>query len=239
MRERLVAILVGLTVAVIALYGIPRAYFVADLVHSGETRSLERSADLISVVVAERRAAKPSDAVTQSSLTPLLGDAERIVYVAADGTVTRAGSGRATSGDVTTTRELAGGGRLELSRSGDLVEERVSDAVLPLVVLGLALLLVAAVVASLLARRLSRPFTELASVADDIGKGRFDVEVPHYAIPEAEGIGDALRRGAGRLDELVQRERELAVNASHELRTPIAALRLELEDLAMWPQTPA
>ena len=33
MRERLVAILVGLTVAVVGLYGIPRAYFVADLVH--------------------------------------------------------------------------------------------------------------------------------------------------------------------------------------------------------------
>ena len=32
MRERLVAAFVGLTVLVVALYGIPRAYFLADLV---------------------------------------------------------------------------------------------------------------------------------------------------------------------------------------------------------------
>ena len=39
-----------------------------------------------------------------------------------------------------------------------------------------------------------------------------------------------------RLDGLLVHERELAVSASHELRTPVTALRLELEDLALWPE---
>lgn len=240
MRERLVAILVGLTVAVVGLYGIPRAYFVADLVHDSEVRKVERSADLIVVLLSERQAAPTPSPVTPADLEPLLNEAESIEYVAPDGAVVRAGPalGRPAPEDLSVTRDLQGGGRVTLSRSGELIEERTSDAVLPLVLLGGGVLLAAAFVGWVLARRLSRPFAELASIADDIGKGQFDVDVPHYTIPEAEAIGDSLRRGAGRLDELVLRERELAVSASHELRTPIAALRLELEDLALWPQTP-
>jgi len=239
MRERLVAILVGLTVAVIALYGIPRAYFVADLVHDSEVRSVERSADLISRLLAERQNSTVPGAVTEGSLEPLIGPDEAIEYVSPDGSTTVAGDiERTGADDIAATRPLAGGGRLTVWRSSDLVEDRVSDALLPLVLLGVGLLIAAAVVGAWLARRLSRPFIELAAVAEDIGRGRFDVEVPHYAVPEAEAIGDALRRGGAQLDLLLQRERDLAVNASHELRTPIAALRLELEDLSMWPQTP-
>lgn len=39
--------------------------------------------------------------------------------------------------------------------------------------------------------------------------------------------------------ELQRRDRAVAVSASHELRTPITALRLSLEDLTLWPSTPA
>jgi signal transduction histidine kinase len=42
---------------------------------------------------------------------------------------------------------------------------------------------------------------------------------------------------AAQLDAMIRREREVAVHASHQLRTPITALRLTLEDLALWPET--
>lgn len=38
-------------------------------------------------------------------------------------------------------------------------------------------------------------------------------------------------------DTLMLRDRDLAINASHRLRTPITGFRLSLEDLALWPQT--
>ncbi len=125
-----------------------------------------------------------------------------------------------------------------MARSGTLVEERVSDALLPLVVVGLSLTLVAVVVGYFLARRMARPFTELAEKADQLGSGQFDLDVPHYRVPEAEHIGAALRTSAEQLNDLVRREREFAVNASHQLRTPITALRLEIEDVTLWPETP-
>lgn len=236
MRDRLVAVLVGMAIAITALYGVPRAYQLADLVTSQETHKVERSADLLAVVVAERtKAASP---VTPSFLAGLLNEGEGIEYVAADESVVRASEAGKGRDDVVERRDLPGGGEITITRSGAIVQQRVSAALTPLILIGLALVLAAACVGYLLARRLSKPFGDLAEAADHLGRGRFDVELPHYSIPEAEAIGAALRRASTQLDELVEREREFAANVSHQLRTPVTALRLTLEDLSMWPETP-
>ncbi len=236
MRERLVAALVGMTVAVIALYGVPRAYFLADLVHHQETRKVQRSADLLAVVLAERE--HDSAAVDAGFLNDLLNEAEGIEYVKEDGTVVTAGEVGRGGSDIVATRRVPGGGRVTLSRAGSLIDQRVSEAIMPLLLLGLGLTISSAFLGFVLARRMARPFQELAGAATDLGNGSFDLDIPRYTVPEAEQIGSALRRGAAQLSELVRREREFAVNASHQLRTPVTALRLELEDLSLWPQTP-
>ena len=235
MRERLVAALVGITLAVITLYGVPRAYFLADLVEQQETRKLERSVDLLVVLMEERTGeAQP---VTDVYLAALLNEAEGIRYVGPDGVVVTAGVD--TQGDVLLERRaLPGGGEVALARERALLDRRISEALTPLVVLGLGLTVLSALAGFLLARRLARPFQELAQAATALGTGRFDeVSIGHYAVPEAENIGSALRSSAEQLEARLRREREFAANASHQLRTPITALRLELEDLSTWPQT--
>lgn len=236
MRERLVAAFVGMTIAMVAMYGVPRAYLLADLVTTQESRKVERSVDLLTVVIAERTSAAAP--VTTAFLDDLLSEGERIEYVAADDTVVRAGEqGNRSPDDIVQTRRLEGGGSLTLSRSGALVDQRVSEALLPLILIGLALVALAAGLGFVLARRLSRPFGELAEAADHLGQARFDVTLPHYSIPEAEAIGVALRRASAQLNVLVERERDFAANVSHQLRSPVTALRLTLEDLTMWPET--
>lgn len=236
MRDRLLALLVGGTIALIALYGVPRAYVLADLVQVQHEREMQRVVDTTAAFVAVQQ--EHGLPVTRSSLEQATGEAETITYVAADGTSTRAGQPtEADDSDLVVTASVDGGGRLTLTRSGQAVERAVADAIMPLVLLGVALLAASAVTALFLARRLARPFHELAGVATALGQGRFHQDVPHYAIPEAEAIGDALRRSAAQLDALVQREREFAVNASHELLTPITGLNLQLEDLRQWPET--
>jgi signal transduction histidine kinase len=235
MRDRLVAVLVGMAITITALYGLPRAYQLADLVTQQENHAVERSADLVAVVITERTSA--ASPVTAAFLASLLNEGESVEYVTPDASVVRAGQPVDGRNDVVQRRALPSGGTVTISRSGALVQQRISSALMPLILIGLALVAAAACVGFVLARRLSRPFGELAEAADHLGRGRFDVELPHYSIPEAEKIGAALRRASTQLDDLVEREREFAANVSHQLRTPVTALRLTLEDLSMWPET--
>lgn len=235
MRERLVIAFVGLTLAVIGLYGVPRAYFLADLVRDQEWAALDGTSAALAGLVEERRAA--GGEVDAALLEHGLTGAERVEYRPAAGPAVAVGRPADGEGGIVVERPLPDGGSLELSVSGDTVSSGVRDAITPLVLLGLVLALVSAVLGFALARRMSRPFQELAGLSRELGHGRFDIDVPSYAVPEAEEIGASLRGAAAQLDDLVRREREFAANASHQLRTPVTALRLGLEDLTLWPET--
>nr|MCW2727583.1 hypothetical protein [Aeromicrobium sp.] len=237
MRERLVVTMVAMTVGVIVLFGAAHAYSTADLVHDEELTAVADSADLIASAVA----ALGDAPVTESFLSELTRADQTITWVAGDGTTVSTRAAARDTDDISASRPVAGsaGGRVILTQAASVSSDRVSAELLPLVLVALALSILAAVIGWLLAQRFARPFHQLAADATRIGDGHFDVDVHHSSIREAAELGNALRRAAGQLDALVRRERELAVVASHELRTPITALRLSLEDLTMWPQTPA
>lgn len=236
MRERLVIAFVGLTIAVIAIFGIPRAYFVADLVRDQEQSALDGTATTLAALARERQ--RTGGEVDAELLEHGLAGAERVEYDPAGGPGLAVGISLSDTKDgLVEERSLPDGSVLTLRVSGHTLNSDVQQAITPLVLLGLALAAGSAILAFGLARRLSRPFRDLAGFSRDLGHGRFDIAVPSYRVPEAEAIGVSLRGAAAQLDQLVRHEREFAVNASHQLRTPITALRLGLEDLALWPET--
>ena len=238
MRERLVASFVALSVCVVGVFLIERAHTTSSLIEAQERRAAARSAQTIATLVGAHDEL-PSTAL----LADLLRNGERVVYV--DGRGRRVEADRRTEtdavsgeSDLVETRPVPGGGTVTFSRQSEVVEAEVAGAMLPLVLIALGVLAAAVLAAVLLARRLARPFAELADVAGHIGRGEFDVDVPRYDVPEADAVARALRASAHDLDALVRRERDFAVHASHELNTPITAMRLELEDLALAPGTP-
>jgi len=240
MRERLIAAFVGVTVLLIVVFGVAGAYSVTELLEDEEQRQVDRSVSMLAAVVGERL--QRGDEVTASFLRRQLGAGEVAEYTDAGGEVvgtrpigTRPGEA---GSELQRSLKVAGGGTLTLSRSTASVAALVDDALLTIVLVGLLLVISAAVLGLLAAKRLSQPFQDLALLAGEFGRGRFDVDVPHYSIPEAEDIGRAIREAQRELTGLIGRERAFAANASHQLKTPITALRLNLEDLALWPQTP-
>lgn len=101
--------------------------------------------------------------------------------------------------------------------------------------LGLAALGVLAVVATaavLIARRTARHLVVATATADRLAGGDLDARVPDAGPAEVRRMGAALNRLAGRIDELLVLERESAADLSHRLRTPLMAVRLDVEALA-------
>jgi signal transduction histidine kinase len=115
--------------------------------------------------------------------------------------------------------------RIESPRS--TLEDRFRRSVILLALAGVAIVGTAAAVAAWVARRLNRPVEQLTAWAGE----QSDVS----AAPELTGIAeldelrDALLDDRARIAELLQRERSFSAQVSHQLRTPVAAMRVAVE----------
>jgi signal transduction histidine kinase len=97
--------------------------------------------------------------------------------------------------------------------------------------LGFASVAVAVTLAVLLARRLARPLEELAEAAARLGSGDPRPVGRRYGVPEFDQVADGLDSSGRRVTNLLAADRELAVDASHQLRTPLTALSMRLEEM--------
>lgn len=113
---------------------------------------------------------------------------------------------------------------------------QVTLAVLLLVVVSVA---VGTVVATLTARRLAVPLRAVADRAARLGAGDFRSAPTRHGIPELDRVSDVLDTSAAALAELVQRERTLVGDVSHQLRSRLTALQLRLDELATHPDPTA
>src|SRR5579859_199259 len=98
-------------------------------------------------------------------------------------------------------------------------------------VLGLIALLVAAGLTMAQARRLARPLQDLARAADRIGSGDARPVGRRYGIFELDRVAEGLDNAAQRVTDLISAEQDFAVDASHQLRTPLTALSMRLEEM--------
>ncbi|MCP2335976.1 sensor histidine kinase [Actinomadura rupiterrae] len=96
----------------------------------------------------------------------------------------------------------------------------------------LLVVLVGVVVVALVARWVLRPVAELDLAAHALSEGRFDERVASRAGPsELRSLAESFNAMAGQIAVLLERQRSFVSYASHQMRTPLAALRLWLENL--------
>ncbi|MBK5964769.1 two-component sensor histidine kinase [Thiocystis minor] len=98
-------------------------------------------------------------------------------------------------------------------------------------IIALAMLLLSAVLAYPLSRRLARPVRDFQRAARRLASGDFSARVPADGSDEIAHLGRDINALAAALEDHEQSRRRWVADISHELRTPIALLRAELEAL--------
>lgn len=128
-------------------------------------------------------------------------------------------------------------GTVTLSRSAEPLEHRLAVLRAWLAAVSAAALIAAAFIATALARWVSRPLGALEGAAQQLGDGDFTSRAPTRGGPsEVRRLATNFNRMAARLEALVSGHQAMMADVSHQLRTPLAALRLRLDVLAL--QTP-
>ena len=108
----------------------------------------------------------------------------------------------------------------------------VDRAWLLLAALGIVLIGLGLLVADRLARALVRPILDVSAASHRLAAGDLSARTEPAGPPEVSDVAKALNHLAGRIQDLLQQERETLADLSHRLRTPLTALRLEAEALA-------
>ena len=107
----------------------------------------------------------------------------------------------------------------------------VVAASIALILLGLLVIAAAWALARRMGRDLVRPVDELADVATRLGQGDLGARAQVTDPVELASVGRALNQLSGRLQEMLRAERESLADLSHQLRTPLAGLKLAAERL--------
>ncbi|GHJ27762.1 MULTISPECIES: ATP-binding protein [Streptomyces] len=121
--------------------------------------------------------------------------------------------------------------RVEASRS--TVSREVGRTMLIILAVALLAVLAAVALAVRQAHRLSAPLTDLAETAERLGSGDPRPRHRRYGVPELDRVADVLDASAERIARMLTAERRLAADASHQLRTPLTALSMRLEEITL------
>jgi signal transduction histidine kinase len=84
-----------------------------------------------------------------------------------------------------------------------------------------------------LARWTLKPVAELDAAVHHIAEGDYAARVPpHRGPPELRRLATAFNEMVGTVSDVLERQRAFVSQASHQLRNPLTALRLRVEDLS-------
>jgi signal transduction histidine kinase len=266
-RWRLVAVLVGIVVLVLAAQNIPLARHLRGVERDRLITELERDAFTLAgrSATALDRDVAGTDPAVERMIRQYRGDSDaRVVITDETGTATVSSDEESVAGREYASRPevasalrgepvsgerhsdtldtdlvyvavpvLAGDdviGTVRITYPAAVISDRVDDRVRSLTVVAVITVAMAALVALVVSGTVTRPLRSLRRATERLAGGDMSARAETTGGPrEVRDLAKAFNRMSERTQQLVDEQRAFAGDASHQLRTPLTALRLRLE----------
>jgi signal transduction histidine kinase len=234
MRRRMINSTLAVVLVVISVFGLSLVLV--------ETRTIENSAQesvdseavrLISVVENRLVAGEP---VAAKALRRQIG-AHRYARIEVRGQAPIELGAKPLGKAIRSVQTGANGEKVTVEESHSSVGQEIGRTLLVILAVALLAVLAAVVLAIRQAGRLTAPLTDLAETAERLGSGDPRPRHRRYGVPELDRVADVLDSSAERIARMLTAERRLAADASHQLRTPLTALSMRLEEIIATDET--
>ncbi|MEV4438315.1 ATP-binding protein [Streptomyces sp. NPDC049577] len=230
MRRRLINSTLAVVLVVIAVFGISLVIVETRTIESSAQESVQSEAVRLVSIVDSRLVGgeRVESGVLREQITP-----ERYARVEIPGRAPIEINSRPEGGVITATQKGEQGETVRVEESRSTVSKEVGRTLLVILTVALLAVVAAVFLAVRQANRLTAPLTDLAETAERLGSGDPRPRHRRYGVPELDRVADVLDGSAERIARMLTAERRLAADASHQLRTPLTALSMRLEEITL------
>ncbi|MFD3313255.1 ATP-binding protein [Streptomyces sp. NPDC058656] len=230
MRRRLISSTLAVVLVVVAVFGVSLVIVETRTIGDSAQERVETEAVRLASIVDSRILG--DEQVSARILKDQVAD-DRYARIEIPG---RAAIhiGTKPTGDVTTSsREGEEGETVTVQEPRSAVTREIGRTLLLIAAVALLAVIAAVLLAVRQANRLASPLTDLAETAERLGSGDPRPRHKRYGVPELDRVADVLDGSAERIARMLTAERRLAADASHQLRTPLTALSMRLEEITL------
>ncbi|MEW1752960.1 ATP-binding protein [Streptomyces angustmyceticus] len=230
MRRRLINSTLAVVLVVIAVFGVSLVIVETRTIQAGAQESVASEAVRLVGIVESRLGS--GEKITPDILSEQI-TAKRYAKIKVPGK-DPIEIGKRPSGDVIQS-EVRGdrGESVTVQASRSMVSAEIGRTLLVILAVALLAIIAAVILAVRQGRRLTAPLTDLAETAERLGSGDPRPRHRRYGVQELDRVADVLDASAERIARMLTAERRLAADASHQLRTPLTALSMRLEEITV------
>ncbi|GAA2916628.1 hypothetical protein GCM10020221_10720 [Streptomyces thioluteus] len=230
MRRRLINSTLAVVLVVIAVFGISLVIVETRTIENSARESVQSEAVRLVSIVEGRLAGgeRVESGVLRAQVTE-----DRYARVEIPGRTPIEIGSRPEGGLISSTESGEHGETVRVEESRATVSKEVGRTLLVILTVALLAVIAAVFLAVRQANRLTAPLTTSPRRPSGWAPATPAPRHRRYGVPELDRVADVLDASAERIARMLTAERRLAADASHQLRTPLTALSMRLEEITL------